>query len=50
MCWAVTEVGGANFGDARLAQCWVSLVDCFSEHPTTSIAQTCGTRAQTKAA
>lgn len=48
--WAVTEVGGADFGDARLAQRWVHLVDCLSEHPAASIPQACGTWTQTKAA
>lgn len=50
MFWAVTEVGGADFGDARLAQRLVHLVDCLSEHPAISIPQACGTWAHTKAA
>lgn len=34
MFWAVTEVGGANFGDARLAQRLVHLLpQCFDRFP-----------------
>ena len=50
MFWAVTEAGGADFGDARLAQRLVRLLDCLSEHPTASIPHACGTWAHTKAA
>jgi len=50
MFWAVAEAGGADFGDARLAQRLVHLLDGLSEHPAASIPHACGTWAQTKAA
>ena len=49
LCWAVTEVGGAAFGDARWAQCLVPILEGLSEHPTASIPHACGTWARTQA-
>jgi hypothetical protein len=37
MLWAVTEVGHADFGDARLTQRLLQLIECFSDHPEASI-------------
>jgi hypothetical protein len=50
MFWAATEAGSADFGDARLAQRLVHLLDRLSEPPTSSIPHACGTWAPTKAA
>lgn len=50
MFWAVTEVGNAACGDARMAQRLVHLLDGRSEPPTAAIPQACGTWAHTKAA
>lgn len=49
MWWAVTEVGGADFGDARLTQRLVQLINRLSERPDTSIPQACASWAMTKA-
>lgn len=50
MLWAVTEVGHADFGDARLTQRLLQLIECLSDHPEASIPQACETWAMTKAA
>ncbi len=42
-------MGGADFGDARLAERLVHLVDCLSEHPTASIPHACGSWAMPQA-
>lgn len=48
--WAEEELGGADFGDRRLSQRLVSLVQDFYARPQASIPQACQTRAKTKGA
>jgi hypothetical protein len=50
MLWAITEVGHANLGDARLTQRLLPLIACVSDHPEASIPPACETWAMTKAA
>jgi len=50
MLGTATEVGHADFGDARCIQRLLPLVECFSDHPEVSIPQACETWAMTKAA
>jgi hypothetical protein len=49
MWWAVPEIGGADFGDARLTPRLVPLINRLSERPATSIPQACESWAMTKA-
>jgi len=49
MWWAVTEVGGADFGDARLTQRLVQLIHGLSERPDSSLPQAGESWAMTKA-
>ena len=44
------ELVGADFGDVRLSDRLVRLVEQFSEHPESSTPQACGSAAATKAA
>ncbi len=50
MLWAAKECGRAEFGDARLTQRLISLVDSLVEHPEKSLPEALGQWNATKAA
>jgi len=42
MTWVIQEMAGADFGDARLNQRAIKLLDCFSSNPeSTALHQFC---------
>ena len=48
--WAVTELTGAELGDARRTQRLVELATVFAQRPGASLPEACGNRARLKAA
>lgn len=48
--WALTEFGAAKFGDGRLTERLIKLVDHLSALPESSINQACGSWSEAKAA
>ena len=48
--WALSELAGAELGDARLNDRLVRVAERLAERPEASIPQACGSAAETKAA